>query len=63
VEPLTEALKSQREAVRLSAVRALALLKEEAKPALAVLHELAQNDPSTEVRTEAGELVKKLEAK
>jgi len=41
----------------------LALLKEEAKPALAVLHELAQNDPSTEVRTEAGELVKKLEAK
>jgi HEAT repeat protein len=61
VQPLTEALKSPREPVRLGAVQALTRLKEVAQPALPALHELAQNDPSNEVRAEAAELVKTLQ--
>ena len=59
VEPLTEALKNSQASVRLSAVRSLALLNDATQPALPSLRELAQNDPSAEVRTEAGELLKR----
>jgi HEAT repeat protein len=61
VEPLSKALENPQEKVRLSAMAALAYLHEDAKPALPTLRQLAQNDPSEEVRTEAAQLVKKLE--
>jgi HEAT repeat protein len=61
VEPLSKALENPQEKVRLSAVEALAHLHEDAKPALPTLRQLAESDPSTEVRIEAGQLVKKLQ--
>jgi HEAT repeat protein len=63
LEPLTAALKNSKDSVRLSAVRALTLLHEEARPALPALRLVAENDSSAETRSEAGELVNKLEAK
>jgi HEAT repeat protein len=63
IEPLTKALEHPQEKVRLSAVEALARIPGDAKPALPALQRLAENDPSSDVRAEAAQLVKKLQAK